>query len=464
MPQSTTTKTRTRGLVTNPGTVNHQFVFPVPAVWQDFDNGYAITTSGTYETCTSVGHRGPPFNEGGPFSVKRFQFERQSVPFSKRIRHITTPPLVAYTDYRVDGDVFLRPDTNGGTGMVDGLNRIVTKDDLFTKYGLMSFPSRDLNAYGTSAIRRFSPLKPGVDLGQDLGELLKDGLPNLPVKLLKQLRDFTKSNPGFGPKAARFSAAGSKDFLAYTFGWAPLLSDLRSMYRTWVTLDARLRQLVRDNGRPIRRSGELYNTITTTSSPIAQVNRFNSPAVSGLWSNDSSLNGLGAGTPGGTMTTTISERIWFEGRFRYYLPLEFSNLWSAKTKLVLFGLYPSPSLLYELIPWTWLVNWFVNIGDVLANISGNGLGELIVDYAYVMRHYEKVTTYSIVSQGCQPSAALANTGSREPFYPTQFSHVKREELKERVVSTPFGFGITFASLSARQAAILAALNLSRVNF
>lgn len=52
-----------------------------------------------------------------------------------------------------------------------------------------------------------------------------------------------------------------------------------------------------------------------------------------------------------------------------------------------------PSLIWDLIPWTWLIDWFVKIGDFIDRAWMNGYGEWNCSYAYV------TTKYSLTFRG-----------------------------------------------------------------
>jgi hypothetical protein len=406
--------------------------------------GQGFRLGGSYETVTTSGHKGPPYNEGGPFRLDRYSIRRQSNGLSV---YVKTQIAANHTlEERIDGAVIAGLTSNNiAVSTNDGLPVGFSKADLLAKYNSMSLPSKNLETIGTAFIRNLSPVKPGANIGQMYAELMRDGLPHLPVRLKNQVRDF-RLNGG--------------NYLNIQFGWRPLLKDLQDLYKTWLSLDSRVRQLIRDNGRPIRRKGRLSPVITNTTEDLIAL---------GTGTAKSSLDGFElfsvdpsyTGPVYAKKTVQTSEEIWFKGRFRYYIPELSPSQWDPKVVSQLFGLNPSPSLLYEILPWSWLIDWFLNVGDVLANLSRAFAQNQVVDYAYVMRHFKRETTYTV------RTAPLIRTTNADPlsvngYYPAQtFTTVVVEESKERVVSTPFGFGVTTSGLSAQQVAILTALDLSR---
>jgi hypothetical protein len=148
------------------------------------------------------------------------------------------------------------------------------------------------------------------------------------------------------------------------------------------------------------------------------------------------------------ITTTYTDE-WFEASFRYWIPDIGSPNWTKRATAALFGISPTPSLLWEVLPWSWLSDWFGNVGDVLANLSQNAAENLVAKYAYYMassetRIYVSDTTY--LTGNLQVSA----------------SAISIARSKYRTAASPFGFGLTSASLTAKQASILGALGISRM--
>jgi hypothetical protein len=253
------------------------------------------------------------------------------------------------------------------------------------------------------------------------------------------------------------------DYLQYKFGWLPLLKDLRDLYQTWKTLDERMAQIIRDNNKAVRREGTLYKNKTSTLTPNDGILKKVIPAFSTEATDTTDPNLVNAS--GTTKTVETSERIWFSARFRYYIPDVTDDRWETKTKLALFGLNPTPSLLYEVMPWSWLIDYFTNFGSVVSNLSKNGIADLVIDYAYVMRHYKRLTTWTTLTVPQRLSylkkgtTVTLRTADQESWKLTVL-----EESKERQVASPFGFGKLAVDLTDRQQAIIAALGLSKINF
>lgn len=291
--------------------------------------------------------------------------------------------------------------------------------------------------YGPEMWDRAKPGKAGVNLLVSAKELLSDGLPTLPGRLLMRL--------------ARLRSVG-KEYLNVQFGWMPLLKDIRDMYETYTNLNRKLNQLQRDNGRLIRRrrSKGVQKSSTSVVSNSAGV----------VYSNPSILNyTFGNSKSSRTVTTTTTERIWFAGAFRYYIPDVGTDQWTKRATRALFGLNPSPEVLWQALPWSWLIDWFSNIGHVMSNMSENAAENLVAEYAFVMR--EKTVDVQTTVQVDGP--LLSNN--------CQFTHgthvcslIESSTLKTRAAATPYGFAVSYDTLTGYQAGILAALGISRSRF
>jgi hypothetical protein len=116
----------------------------------------------------------------------------------------------------------------------------------------------------------------------------------------------------------------------------------------------------------------------------------------------------------------------------------------------LYGIRPGLDTLWELTPWSWLVDWQSNVGDVLKNLSAFSSDGLIMPYAYIMceqtSHKEYVMPIQYSDYGVWKDATL--------------SVVVKAVTQQRRPATPFGFGVQLEQLTLKQGAILAALGIS----
>jgi hypothetical protein len=118
--------------------------------------------------------------------------------------------------------------------------------------------------------------------------------------------------------------------------------------------------------------------------------------------------------------------------------------------VTLYGGRVSPATIYKLFPWSWLIDWYATVGDVLSNLEAQLYDNLLAKYAYVMRH----RVYSSVNES---RIWLKNRGVGQE----QFCRwTQLVETKDRAKANPFGFGLTMGDLSYRQMLILGALGMS----
>lgn len=296
--------------------------------------------------------------------------------------------------------------------------------------------TNDLNVFGSRAIQATIPTSSDASTVNLLGELYRDGLPTIIGSLLTR----TKNVRSVGA-----------EYLNVEFGWKPLVSDLTKLMHSVKNSSRIIQQLKRDSGRTVRRRFSFPETVETSQKLVSYS------------SSESLLDGFSGGS-GGTvsfrdsvsMQTRTITRVWFSGAYSYYLDPGDSILskaieYEALANKVL-GTRLTPSALWELAPWSWLVDWFMNVGSCVSNASALGSDGLVIKYGYLMRH--TVSTYDL--------SVLADLGSI--YYPRQgpipVVNSYRLSRKERWKASPYGFGLNLSSLSVRQWAILVALGLT----
>lgn len=291
-------------------------------------------------------------------------------------------------------------------------------------------PSTDgeLFPVGGTAISRCRPLESPSQLGVALGELRSDGLPGL---------------PGAAIRRSVGSRSVAEEYLNYTFGIKPALSDLNDAVNTFKRADALWRQVERDAGRRIRRH---YSFPTQLSQTVWSGSHAGWPTFMGL------ITQSGAAT----RTTTTYSRVWFSGAFKYALP-DVNNRWQhyrseADRWSKLYGLRPDPQVLWNLAPWTWLSDWFVDLQPLMGWFSARLFDGLVMTYGYLMEHKNVRIDYSV------RNVTLWDGRKVE----THLSRV--QDTKKRVGANPYGFGVSWGDLTSSQVAILAALGRTRVAF
>jgi len=248
-----------------------------------------------------------------------------------------------------------------------------------------------------------------------------------------------------------FKNLGS-EYLNVVFGWKPFVSDLRKIYYLTQSIDKEIGQLIRNNAKLIRRRANVSDvdstsqTVTNYAFPFANV--YGAPP------------GWPVGYSVYKVTTRTQSKQWWSGAYQYYLPQDVSlgSAWDRRARLALFGGLPTPALLWEVLPWSWLTDWFFNVGDVLSNMSANAVTGLTTRWSFIMEHQRTTTT-----QSCETWWLGRFTSNQQWAGGSHtFSSTTKVETKaRRGGGNPFGLGVTLGSLSGYQLGILAALGLSR---
>lgn len=311
-------------------------------------------------------------------------------------------------------------------------------------YGLLGFydpgpiSDNDIKFYGTKAIAQVTPTTPVSSVSTLLGELMFEFLPES-VSALARMAE-----------RARFFRSLGDTYLLAQFGWAPFLREITSIMHTVVNASRIVNQYYRDSGQPVRRRYHFNPLTSIVQGPQGNGNaKILSAAALNRWYPSS---GNGPVDVQDSITTKLS----FSGEFMYHANVGSSNLdWIInleKQANLLLGTRVTPEVLWNIAPWSWLVDWKLNIGDFLSNATRFSEDSLVLRYGYLMRH-----TVAIRKASFNPG--LTWNGKASPTFSQSNFVVK----KERVKATPYGFGIDPATFSNSQWLILAALGLSKGN-
>lgn len=379
----------------------------------------------TFDQC----HPGPPYRSGGPFGTVKSHYGRYE-------QHNTGTYYQSYSAliaYEYVGS-FIVQDKAPGTSMAASMASS-------GESGLYSLDVCDPSSYGASAWKRFKPAKPTADLGVFVGEI--HDVPRMLQTTAKGFHNLWRSMGGsrtdFGPKRV------ADHWLNTQFGWLPFLSDMRKFVKAYTDSETIYNRLRRDNGQWVKRGGTIVDRVEDLANPTSSetVTAHAPPMVSCFYL-DTQKQGAYVGT------STKQERAWFEARFRYYMPMleSVNGMEDLRFKLWNWGANISPSLLWELTPWSWLIDYFSNVGDVLSNMDSALTSNLVAKYAYVMRTVELVRHVDSLLRLKQATLVAS-------------ADVERVVYKGRGGANPYGFGLTFDDLSERQWSILSALGFSR---
>lgn len=284
-----------------------------------------------------------------------------------------------------------------------------------------------LDDYGAEAYNRMKPTAPSMDLLNALVELRE--LPMLLKQTIGKVRTI------------------SDYYVAVQFGWLPLLSDIRKFIQLQITAQKRLNQLIRDAEKPVRREIQLLGESSMSNPTVTTGNQHLYPTI---------VSDQYQGQLTRTTWSKTSRRIWASARFRYWLPPGPRDVvWRANMLRRIYGLSPTPSVVYNAIPWTWLIDWFSSVGDVIENLESGVADRLAADYFYLMETIDNSVTVDV--NGKIRSNIPSGGGSGLSASVTRYATIKR-----RIKGDPFGFNTATDTLSGMQLSILGALGFSRL--
>lgn len=308
----------------------------------------------------------------------------------------------------------------------------------------------DLDSRGARMYNHMRPDQPEFNLANAIYEL-KD-LPGAYKHALETLQHavkdaFGKKYPGRGNSMSRTA----EWHLAIEFGWKPLFNDIRNFVKTQMSVQGRLNQLIRDEGKRVRHKWKDHSA--DEDEFFIKNGDHASPYYVGALP-ALTLDAYGTGKATYQTSFKYQQRIWSVGVFRYYLPPGPRDVeWHARMIGRLEGLYVTPSMVYKAIPWSWLVDWFSNLGDYIEMTTESPVVDrLICEGAWAMktRLWEKTTSFT---QNVR-SSTFGST-STSGFLQDRFV------IKIRRPSTSFGFGLKSGDLSPWQVGILGALGFSK---
>jgi hypothetical protein len=315
-------------------------------------------------------------------------------------------------------------------------------------------PSWNPDTVGAQLIRRAIPTNPLNNVATTLGELIQPGgLPRAYTKEILnstfKLGDKTRNIATQVKTGVREAAGGA---LNVQFGYLPLVSDLQGAAGAIKYGAEYIRQLERDSGKLIRRQRSAQPIATYASAQKASGVSLAALGYSANADRASLYRSQAESVGNVSVEETTSQQMWFSGGFEYVFKNAESTdnaieyLLSRVDKLA--GVSLTPDRLYQLTPFSWLVDWNSTLGDVIANAQRFSEDGLIMRYGYVMRKTVTIRTYTL-------------SGIRfKQFDPGNITTTYRTVRKERERGNPFGMGST-AGYNARQWGLLSEVGMTQ---
>jgi hypothetical protein len=291
------------------------------------------------------------------------------------------------------------------------------------QYGTPLWRSNTLTALGATAISRCQPTNPAVDTATSVAELISEG-------------GLTKMIPGRDRTI-------SGEYLNYSLGIAPTVGFANDLRKAMLKSEEIISQYERDAGRRVRRKYDFpweteVTSLSTTGLVAPDLER---PYTQSEVVVDGSIK----------IHRTITRKTRFSGAFTYAAPEAGWRRTLAEVDRV-YGVRPGSETAWNLIPLSFVADYWGNTGDVLGNLDAYAQDGLVMPYGYIVSEDEIKHEIS--------GTVLGTFDGRTTAYPISGSFIVT--LKERQPANPFGFGVSWGSLSPRRLSILAALGITRV--
>lgn len=154
-----------------------------------------------------------------------------------------------------------------------------------------------------------------------------------------------------------FSLTGSA-YLNWNFGWKLLMADIRTLAKITKSIESRIREF-----NQIVEKGGLRRRVKLTSSGYQNA-KYTTPIYS---------SGLGVWY--GDVTPSFKTKVWGSVRWvpNRASPIDLHGLanFNEACKIVLDLKAPDFSTIWEAIPFSWLVDYFLNVGNVLQAVENS---------------------------------------------------------------------------------------------
>lgn len=399
-------------------------------------------------------------DQGHPFGVLKIKTDSSENSISGG------PTNYLATNVVPDGG-FARIDSSGN--LVPASTQYDLGGDFFSSKGCSSISSwkdisapavfRDWNPIATQQLNAMNPLKSGVSLAVTVAELLRGDVPSLTLNLRRHIDSISRLRAKYRTFQDASKAIGG-GYLGWQFGWAPVISDVKKALEILMDLDG---ALYTSNSTRRKRTWSVYSANAGRTSwargwgPVSPLNqswtdgnnrsKLLTPRYTGVSGVTSYIGAFNIPTDVAVFTKAD---VRTSARFLTgAVPDRRANTWLDQG-VELLGLKLDAQTLWELTPWSWLVDWFTNIGSVIQSLSTLGLDNTLLNYAY-----STIRLQNNVSVLGRP----ASTGSYS--LKGKFTFRAETEMKVRRVASPFGFSVAWEQLNAGQIAILTALGLAR---
>ncbi len=285
----------------------------------------------------------------------------------------------------------------------------------------------------------FAEMRPNKEIAQ-IGETVFSLLAGDIPSILKNLRKYAGKLASYKDAAKNAPKYIGSEYLNSTFGWAPLIDDFTKAIKVLTTVDSliygssfgRKRRItfdhktVRDNSIATIRSA--YGGTAAESATVASAGGYREFSMN--YDIRLSARIVPLARPGAGANAFIDQ---------------------AQEKIQQLGIW-YPALGWDLLPYSWLIDWVTNLGASITNAQsyGNKPGQNLIDYAYAT----SLTT--VYCEGFPNKRGWTNAGLTSEYLFTGTAKTV-STVKTRFAISPYGPGINLPALNPGQIASLVAL-------
>lgn len=199
----------------------------------------------------------------------------------------------------------------------------------------------------------------------------------------KVLQDLSKLlKPGYGKYSRAHTLKNlSNAWLNLNFGWRPFIADIVAMYRALTLTSEKLAKIERDAGKLLRRN---------YSSPFWDHEQLHETANGSL----NAKQAWGTGAPTNRFCQIRHERYAvYQPRYHatmvytYTIPKMSELRRRVNSYLDAFGVKLDPVILWNAIPFSFIMDWFFDVGTLLRNFTPNDLGikTTVLDFSHSIK-------------------------------------------------------------------------------
>lgn len=243
-----------------------------------------------------------------------------------------------------------------------------------------------------------------------------------------------------------------KEYLSYFFGWRQIYNDVQDLLQFPTTFGKRINLLLARNGQATtyRVQKEFSETAALSSGLLYYVLPHEVNA-----------------TTDSVMNRKVTLKMVVNSTFEF--PAVDTPTLKKREFLRQLGAVPTPTDLYNLVPWTWLVDWFTGFGNYVNVVDNINQDRDLINWGFITCNIEGKMSTTLHSQTLSYSTTGQNPNGVTSQMKTNYTHKSTFHFHSQVrkdLSNALNVNATVdeGSLTPYQLSILGALLASRSKF